>query len=156
MCSLGRIPVSPTRTRPLPLFVAAVVASVALEPKGHLDYALQNQLWWQAAGFFLVVAAGVQGILRRALENRAAVFVGAASYSIYLVHDPGMAWYGYSGGANPLLAVVVGVLSGIAFWYFVERNVASGQGRDRLLAATRGVLRPMTGSLRTTVDLTSG
>lgn len=137
----------------VPLFVLATAAAVWLEPKHHLTYALQNQLPWQLAAFFFVVAAGAPGVLRRVLESKPAIFIGVASYSIYLLHDPPMAWYGYAGGANVGLAMIVGVLSGIAFWYVLERHVVAGKGRDALLSPIRRVLERMAKPLGTSFEL---
>lgn len=117
------------------LFVVSVVASLALEPKGHLDYAIQNQLWWQAAAFFFVVAGATSPLLRRALSHRFIAGIGIAAYSIYLYHDPIEGWYGHTGGDNVLLAMVAGVLLGVLGWLLVERFVTVRRNRDALVGA---------------------
>ncbi|MBC5827869.1 MAG: hypothetical protein GIW99_09355 [Candidatus Eremiobacteraeota bacterium] len=56
---------------------------------------------------------------------RPLVFIGVASYSIYLVHDPVMAWYGLYGGTNVVFACLIGVLTGVIFWMACERYFVS-------------------------------
>jgi len=102
------------------LFLAAVVASLFLEP-GHLRYAYQDQIWWQVACFFLVVAGCTNAVLRGALSIRPLVAIGVASYSIYLMHDPVMAWYGLYGGHDLFADIALGLLAGFAFFLVWER-----------------------------------
>ena len=123
------------------LFVLAVVASLALEPKGHLSYARQNQFWWQAAAFFLVVAGSQTHLLRRLLSHRFIVGIGAAAYSIYLFHDPIEAWYAFTGGTNIVLAMTAGVLIGVLGWLLVERYVMERGTRDALVGALESSLK---------------
>jgi peptidoglycan/LPS O-acetylase OafA/YrhL len=118
----------------LPLFVVAVLASLVLEPKGHLTYALQNQIWWQFAAFFFVLAGSENRILRSALSHPLMVAIGLAAYSIYLYHDPVEAWYGHYGGQNPVVAAIAGVLIGVVAWMLVERHLTKRENRDRLVA----------------------
>jgi peptidoglycan/LPS O-acetylase OafA/YrhL len=117
----------------LPLFVASVGASVLLEPKGHLAYAVQNQVWWQVAAFFLVLAAGGNGWLRSVFSWKPLAFIGTASYSIYLLHDPIEAWYGHTGGQSALLAALAGTLLGVLGWMLFERVFTNRTTRDRLV-----------------------
>ena len=123
------------------LFVAAVVTSLLLEPKGHLDYARQNQLWWQVAAFFLVLAGVANGVLQRILAHRALAWIGIAAYSIYLYHDPIEAWYAHTGGENLFLAMVAGVLLGFLGWILVEHHVMDRRNRDALVGALERPLR---------------
>jgi len=132
----------------LALFVAGVLASVWLEPKGHLDYALQNQLWWQVAAFFLVLAGVANGVLQRILAYPALAWIGIAAYSIYLYHDPIEAWYAFSGGKNLLLAMAAGVLIGALGWLLIERYVMERRTRDRLVAAIEQPVRRLLRLLR--------
>jgi peptidoglycan/LPS O-acetylase OafA/YrhL len=123
------------------LFILSVVAAVRFEP-GHLEYALQNQILWQVACFFFVVAACTNSWLRRALSNRFLVLVGTASYSIYLFHDPIMAWYGKYGGANPgavapIAAAAAGMLVGLLAWLMFERWFMASRFRQTLSVALR-------------------
>lgn len=125
----------------LGLFVAGVLASLWLEPKGHLDYALQNQLWWQVAAFFLVLAGVANGRVQRVLAFPWLAWIGIAAYSIYLYHDPIEAWYAFSGGRSLILAMIAGVLIGALGWFLVERYVMMPRTRDRFVAAIEQPLR---------------
>ena len=123
------------------LFVVAVAASLWLEPKGHLAYAVQNQIWWQVAAFFLVLAGVANGVLQRILAYRALAWVGIAAYSIYLYHDPIEAWYAFTGGQSLILAMVAGVIVGALGWLLVERYVTERGLRDRVVAAIERPVR---------------
>lgn len=129
------------------LFVGAVFISLRLEP-GHLRYAYQDQIWWQVACFFLVLAGCTNGILMKLLSNRAIAFIGLASYSIYLMHDPIMAIYGYLGGKNVVFAATLGVLSGMAFWLLWERIFVQSPTRPRCVAVVGVALRWVLDGLR--------
>jgi peptidoglycan/LPS O-acetylase OafA/YrhL len=117
------------------LFGLGVIASLALEPKNHLSFTLQNQFWWQVTAFFFVVAGAASPLLRRLLSHRSIAGIGIAAYSIYLYHDPIEAWYGYSGGRNLLLATVAGVLIGVVAWMFFERHIMERRTRDAIVGA---------------------
>lgn len=123
------------------LFILSVVASLALEPKGHLDYARQNQIWWQATAFFFVIAGAASPLLRRALSHRWLTSIGIAAYSIYLYHDPIEAWYAHTGGESVILAMVAGVLLGVLGWMFVERYIMKAPVRDALTKALEVAFR---------------
>jgi peptidoglycan/LPS O-acetylase OafA/YrhL len=126
----------------LALFPASILAALALEPHGHLDYALQDQWWWQLPGFFLVIAGASQPVLKRLLSSRPMVSVGLASYSIYLTHDPIEAWYGHYGGQSPILAIVAALLIGFACWMLVERYFTTKVNRDRLVSILNRAIAP--------------
>ena len=83
------------------LVIPALAAAFWLEPKGHLNFAYQDQIWWQVPFFFLIIGAGANRQLRAVFECKPLIFIGIASYSIYLLHDPLMALYGEYGGASP-------------------------------------------------------
>ena len=117
----------------LPLFIASVGASLLLEPRNALRYAAQDQIWWQVSAFFLVLSAYGTRALRSVLSWKPIAFVGATSYSIYLLHDPVEAWYGHYGGQNPLAAALAGVLAGILGWMLVERFFTNREIRDRIV-----------------------
>lgn len=125
------------------LFVLAVLASLLLEPKVHLAYIVQNQIWWQVAAFFLVLAGVANATFQRVLAHPALAWIGMAAYSIYLYHDPVEAWYAYSGGQNLILSIVAGVLIGALGWLLVERYVMARATRDRLVAAIERPLRAL-------------
>ena len=116
-----------------PLFaVAALIVAVHFEP-GHLAYAEQDQLTWQLAAFFVVVAGCNVPWLMRVLSIRPLVLVGAASYSIYLFHDFVIGWYGKYGGANPVFAAMAGVFAGIFAWMAFERPYMESATRRSIL-----------------------
>jgi peptidoglycan/LPS O-acetylase OafA/YrhL len=103
------------------------------------------QVWnplWQFAAFFAVVCAGEFRLLTNALAIRVMTFLGVASYSIYLVHLPVLAVAGQL-GANAVIAAVIGVAGGIAFWFVAERPFVETALRNRLVnpltAAIRGL-----------------
>ncbi|HXW77385.1 MAG TPA: acyltransferase [Candidatus Eremiobacteraceae bacterium] len=121
----------------LPLFALSVPVSLWLEPHGHLDYALQNQLWWQVSAFLLVLGATVAGPVRALVSNAAVAFIGTAAYSIYLFSDPIEAWYGHYGGASTIACAAAGVLIGVLAWLLVERYFTAPANRDRLVAPLR-------------------
>ena len=77
----------------------------------HLNFAYQDQIWWQVPFFFLILGVGANRQLRSVFECKPLVFVGIASYSIYLLHDPLMALYGEYGGTSPIACAAIGVLS---------------------------------------------
>jgi peptidoglycan/LPS O-acetylase OafA/YrhL len=127
----------------LVLFAASLAGALFFEPKGHLDYALQNQLGWQLPCFFFVVAAGSVSWLRRLLSMRPFVLIGTASYSIYLVHDPVEAWYGLYGGQGWIVAAIAGTLAGIAFWMIAERFFTVRATRDALTERFNRFIEPL-------------
>jgi peptidoglycan/LPS O-acetylase OafA/YrhL len=87
----------------------------------------------EGAAFLLVVGGGAVGLFERVLSCKALVAVGAASYSIYLVHSPIMGVLENAGIAPPI-AALVGVAAGFAFWWLVERHFAASPLRNRLVA----------------------
>lgn len=88
---------------------------------------------WYLAFFALVLAAGVPGAFRALLEHPAARFIGAASYSIYLVHEPVIQVL-EARGVPMVVAGLAGVCAGILFWIAVERAFTRGAFRDALAA----------------------
>jgi len=130
------------------LFIPALAAALWLEPKGHLNFAYQDQIWWQLPFFFLILGAGANRPLRAALECKPLIFIGIASYSIYLLHDPLMALYGEYGGANPIACAAIGVLSGLLFWRYCERPFVSTPLKTTLVSHIAGSLHAMQHALR--------
>lgn len=130
------------------LFLPALLTAFWLEPRGHLNFAYQDQLWWQAPFFFLILAAGANRPLRAVLEWKPLVFIGVASYSIYLLHDPLMALYGEYGGTNPLACALIGVLSGVLFWWYCERPFVSTPLKTKLVAIITDAFHAMRQFLR--------
>ena len=99
------------------LCALSIVVALAMES----FYVLEVQPGWQLAAFFLVLAAGSQPGLRRLLSSRPLVWIGIASYSIYLVHEPVIAAIEHNTRINIFAAGLAGVLCGVAFWAAFER-----------------------------------
>jgi peptidoglycan/LPS O-acetylase OafA/YrhL len=117
----------------LALVIPSVIATVAFEP-GHLAFAYQDQLGWQVVSFFLVVGGCTTPWAKRLLSTTPMTLIGAASYSIYLYHDPIMGWYGHYGGASVIAAVVAGTAGGILAWMLFERPFLRSHARTRAIA----------------------
>jgi len=101
----------------LPL--ALVTIGVAAWQQAHDDSSdLANPLW-HAAAFFAVLTAGDERVAR-VLRFAPLAFVGVASYSIYLVHEPILESLGLAGLPVPI-AALVSIASGLAFYECVER-----------------------------------
>ena len=130
------------------LFVPALLTAFLLEPKGHLDFAYQDQIWWQVPFFFLILAAGANQPLRAIFEFKPLVFIGVASYSIYLLHDPLMALYGEYGGTNPFACALIGVLSGVLFWWYCERPFVSAPLKGTLVTRVTDIFHAVRRLLR--------
>jgi peptidoglycan/LPS O-acetylase OafA/YrhL len=110
----------------LPLFPMVALAA-ALTAQNRLS------ALWQIAAFLLVVAAGDNPGLTRMLSTQWLVVIGAASYSIYLVHEPLIAFMIAHGVFAPL-AGVAGVGMGFVFWSLAERPFVQPALRDKLIA----------------------
>lgn len=84
---------------------------------------------WVAIGFGLLVLAAASPASGRYVPARFLVMLGAASYSIYLVHNPLLSVFarvavkvGLTGG-NALVAIsAVALLGGLLYWRVYERN----------------------------------
>jgi peptidoglycan/LPS O-acetylase OafA/YrhL len=109
----------------LPLFPIVALAA-ALTAQNRLN------AMWQMAAFLLVVAGG-NAFLNRVLSNKWLVVVGGTSYSIYLVHEPLIAFMIAHGVFAPL-AGIAGVGLGFAFWWLAERPFVQPALRERLTA----------------------
>jgi peptidoglycan/LPS O-acetylase OafA/YrhL len=72
----------------------------------------------------------------RALQWRPLVFVGVASYSIYLYHAPVLESLVRNGWPRPL-ATAGALAAGILAWALVERYVASKASRSAIEGAIR-------------------
>ena len=111
----------------------AFVSSVVVAVGATLFVRSQISSAWQVAAFLLVVAAGQSRTLVRILSIPLLAAVGAASYSIYLVHEPVIDFMVARGIAAPLAAVAA-VAFGIAFWLVAERPFLRRTTRDRCVA----------------------
>jgi peptidoglycan/LPS O-acetylase OafA/YrhL len=136
----------------LPAFLAGIIAAgIRFKPHRLTRYALpagivllaalssrQGNLTalmpvWQVAVFLLVVAAGSSAWLHKALSMNGLTTIGLASYSIYLVHGPVVA-FANSKGWNPVAAGLLGVAAGFAFFFVAERPFLKGPLRSNLIA----------------------
>lgn len=133
-----------------PIFAAiAFDAALLLEPhasvpgvNGAEEYGFYTQanIGWHLTCFFFVVAAGVWRPLRGALSAPALVFIGAASYSIYLIHQPIVSYLDEQmiGRLGKIGAFVAGFFLslgvGVVFWRFIELPFYRGHAlHDRLV-----------------------
>ena len=91
----------------------------------------------EAMMFLFVVGAGSSLWLNRVLSAKWLTAVGLASYSIYLVHMPVMD-LAMLRGVDPILASLLGIGVGFAFWYAAERPFIEPKLRDRLVARLEG------------------
>jgi peptidoglycan/LPS O-acetylase OafA/YrhL len=98
-----------------------------------------NPLWYLAA-FAFVVTAGMRRPLSWLLELRCLTAIGFASYSIYLVHEPLIA-FAQAHGVTPLVAAAGGVAAGFAFWALAERPFVEGSLRRLLVAEFQRIVR---------------
>lgn len=87
------------------------------------EHAIQDSLDWQLIAFALVLTVGHYQALARLFSWKPLAFIGVASYSIYLYHEPvigtlenvlHMAWPA---------AAVASLVAGIVAWYAVERRL---------------------------------
>lgn len=117
------------------LFVAAAIGGQVDSPA--VDH---GSLLWHLAGFWLVVATA-NSVFARLASLRPIVFIGLASYSIYLIHAPILRYLGQHGVLYPI-AAMLSVGSGVVFWILIERPLlrssrrAAISGRLRTLNAT--------------------
>ncbi len=122
-----------------PLLVAIIPVALFTMP----DYGgVGNRFsaFWVLGAFALVVACGHNDFLRKALSLRPLTWVGIASYSIYLVHDPLMQ-YVQRHGVSPLLSACLGIVVGFVFWAACERPFVSTRLRDVLIAEVTRTMR---------------
>jgi len=105
----------------VPIFAAAGFLS---EPFLHEQFFFaKTHAGWQLAAFALVVA-GAQPGLRALLSSAPLVVTGAASYSIYLVHEPIIAFVETnlaSSGVAATVAMLSSLGAGWLFWLAFER-----------------------------------
>ncbi|MBV8340150.1 MAG: acyltransferase [Candidatus Eremiobacteraeota bacterium] len=125
------------------LCVLCIVVALSMES----FYVLEVQPGWQVAAFCLVLAAGASPLLRTVLSSRPFVFIGIASYSIYLVHEPIIAAIEHNTSLNIFLAGGAGVAAGIAFWALFERPFMTRGVKKPLVDFTRPRLERLCGHL---------
>jgi peptidoglycan/LPS O-acetylase OafA/YrhL len=113
--------------------IALVTIFAAAWQQAHDDSSdLANPLW-HAAAFFAVLTAGDERVAR-VLRFGPLAFVGVASYSVYLVHEPILESLALAGIPAPL-AAILSIASGVAFYECVERPMLRPEFRERIEAA---------------------
>jgi len=129
------------------LIPAFIIIGVFIEPFVWMPspYGIQNSAFvqtnpgWQIAMFALVVTAGNMKWLRGVLSVRPLVAIGTASYSIYLVHEPVVAFFQehvlWAGPWRLLGAYGTAVIAGLLFWYAFERAWMYGAVKAHAIAA---------------------
>jgi exopolysaccharide production protein ExoZ len=130
--------------------VVSVVAAVATLGNAGWDYT-PNPLWY-AAAFAFVMAVSTHDLAARALSVRILATVGLASYSIYLVHEPAIAFL-EEHSVGPALAGSIGIVLGFAFWAIAERPFVETSLRERLIAQLEPVFAKWMPRLRIPVRL---
>ena len=125
------------------LCVLALCVALALEPKDSAEFFRQDQLGWQLVAFCFVLAAGALPWLRSCLSLQPIVWIGLASYSVYLVHEPVIALLEHNSGTSPWLAATIAIACGIAFWAFFERPFVATRLKDKLVAIATPVIREL-------------
>ena len=96
-------------------------------------------LGWQIACFAFVVFAGSNAFVQRLLSLRVLVATGVASYGIYLVHEPiiNLLSARFTGQLGVVVAGMIALTAGFAFWAIFERPFTTGKLRTPLLAWVR-------------------
>ena len=116
-----------------PAAACIVLAGAAFATMGKTEWTYDFNPFWYLAAFAFVVAAGSSARLSALLSLRVLTVVGFASYSIYLVHEPLIA-FAQEHGLNPAAAAAIGLAAGFAFWAVAERPFVEGRVRKRLLS----------------------
>lgn len=121
---------SPLRRYAPAVFIPCAVAAFAMM-SGQQYFAVQPV--GVVASFALVVAAGWMPWLRRALSAPPLVGLGIASYSIYLFHEPVIAYCEGLHHAPLWLGASAALALSLVFFLLGERPFLSGPLRDRLI-----------------------
>ncbi len=116
-----------------PAAACVVLLATAFATMPQTDWTYDFNPFWYLASFAFVVAAGSSAGLSALLSLRVLTVVGYASYSIYLMHEPLIA-FAQERGLNPFAAAAIGVAAGFAFWAVAERPFVEGGLRKRLLS----------------------
>ncbi len=129
------------------LVPACVIIGVFVEPLVWMPspYGVENATFvqtnpaWQIAMFALVVVAGNAQWLRSALSFRPLVAIGTASYSIYLIHEPVVAFFQehvlWPGAWRLAAGYCAAVAAGMLFWFAFERVWMYGSVKSRAITA---------------------
>lgn len=122
----------------LPAFIVVFTATMLLTPTRNLYGRID--IGWEITAALFVIAAGANPWMQRLLSLPLLTFIGAASYSIYLVHEPVMDVL-ETHGLAPALAAIAGIAVGIAFWAIAERPFVASPLRDALLRRIEPIAR---------------
>jgi peptidoglycan/LPS O-acetylase OafA/YrhL len=123
---------SPLQRLALPVFLAYGAIAFAFEPDlKHQFYAAEPLGVGTVMAF--VALAGTNKVLGSVLAQRAFTTVGAASYGIYLLHDPILKRLETVDHVAPWLAAIAAVAISLVFSYLCERPFVEGPARTALL-----------------------
>ena len=122
------------------LAILSLCIALALEPREPYEFYARTQLGWQLTVFFVVVAAGAIGWLRKSLCWRPLVAIGIVSYSIYLVHEPLVGIVLRNTPLGFFGAVAAGVAAGAIFWWPFERPFLASDLKEKLSDKLRPLL----------------
>ena len=115
------------------LLALALCIAVYSAPNSMLGYFMQVETGWQVAAFCLVLAVGSAPLLRAAFSIRPLAWIGVASYSIYLVHEPLVATIEHNTAMSAFLVGALAVTAGTAFWAVFERPFMATSLKGRLV-----------------------
>lgn len=105
---------------------------------------VQTNPGWQLAAFAFVLLTARMSVLRNVLSSAPLAAVGTASYSIYLVHEPIVAFFEqrphFGLIQDMLLAYAAAVAAGFAFWALFERMWMAGPLKERAVALLEPLL----------------
>lgn len=111
-------------------FAAILAIAYEFNPALGAAFFYQSNPGWQMCAFILVIASSYTAP-RAILSWKPLVAVGIASYSIYLVHEPIVAFVEtrWSGPISALVAIVTSTAVGLLFWLVWERYWMAGRLR---------------------------
>lgn len=152
------------------LLPVALGAALAIEPFVSMpnSYGVDEHFFfwqtnpgWHVVAFLAVLSAGRVSFLRRVLSSPPFVATGLASYSIYLVHYPIVVeidwrFMPWSEPLAFLLAAVLALAAGFAFFLLVERPLCFGAARRALSHTAQALFERAFGALRLQPKMTFG
>ena len=121
----------------VPIVGIALFAYGMIEQSGTGSYDHADVLWHFVA-FLLVASVGVR-VVKRFFSPSPLRLIGRASYSIYLIHLPVLAFLMRHHWPT-LLAATLSVMAGLGFYYCVEREFLKKPLRRRIEAGLSAVL----------------
>ena len=125
----------------LPVLPCAVVAAYfADSAPGSVNAILQDAVLWQIVAFCLVVASSHYAWMRGVFAWRPLAFVGLASYSIYLYHEPIAGALTLDYHWNWIGAALASLAIGVVAWWLFERQTQEHEFRERFAHVVRARL----------------